>query len=138
MILADLLDALLPRCGALVLHSAAGAMELRAPPYYVSGAGEWLTVYQEAARSPRSGLGERASHLHIKATALGWARVVAPEGKTPYVAFWAGEDEAGEPPLTVYFPSFWDWGRGKAPIPENRAFFAAWVAEHGDRWRLGG
>ena len=122
--LGALIERMLPRCGAVILRNPFGVIELRGEDLYLRR-GRTLTLYHRDAER-----GEARSHAHLYIGGLSWARVVEGDGITPRLAFWADESEDGEkPPLSITFPRFYDWSR--APVPENRAFFAAWVSENG-------
>lgn len=127
--LGDLIEAMLPRCGAVILRNPFGVIELRGEDLYLRR-GRTLTLYHRHAER-----GEARSHAHLYIGGLSWARVVEGEGITPRLAFWADEREArAKPPLSMTFPRFYDWSR--APLPDNQAHFHAWVAAHGRRFIL--
>jgi hypothetical protein len=56
--------------------------------------------------------------------------------KTPYLAFYGPAETADEAPLIWYFPSFYNWTRGKTEIPENIAQYETFVAEYGTTLQL--
>lgn len=129
--LKDLLDILLGMPGTFILRNAHGSMELRGNDLYLHPYKEWLTVYHTTTENPES-----RSHLHLRWQTLRAAVVIRDAGETPHVAFYANPEASGEPPLIWYFPSFYDWQRGKAEIPANIARYEAFVQAHGTVLRL--
>ena len=120
---------MLPRCGAVTLRNPFGVIELRGEDLYLRR-GRTLSLYHRDAER-----GEARSHAHLYIGALSWARVVERDGVTPRLWFWADSREEGDkPPLSIAFPRFYDWSR--VPIPENQAYFQAWVSEHGRSFAL--
>lgn len=119
------------RGGLFLLNSSIGAMELQGDDLYISRSDRWLAIYHGSTSG-----GESRSHLHLKTSALKAARIVEEAGQTPYLGFWENTECSSEATLQVYFPSFYDWANDKAPIEENRQYFATWVEAHGRRFDL--
>ena len=129
MTLSQLIELMLPRCGAVTLRNPFGVIELRGEDLYLKR-GRTLSLYHRDAE-----IGEARSHAHLYLGGLSWARVVEKEGITPRLCFWEDSSETGEkPPLAIAFPRFYDWSR--VPIPENQAYFSSWIDEHGHRFVL--
>ena len=127
--LGALIERMLPRCGAVTLRNPFGVIELRGEDLHLRR-GRTLSLYHQDTE-----IAEARSHAHLYIGGLCWARVVEKDGITPRLCFWADEREAGDkPPLSIAFPRFYDWSR--VPIPENRAYFQAWVSDHGRRFVL--
>ena len=129
--LSTLIELMIPRCGAVILRNPHGVMELRGDDLYLRR-GRTLTLYHRDAER-----GEARSHTHLYVSGLSWARIVEGDGVTPHLAFWPDADEVGEKaPLAIYFPRFYDWANGRAPIAENQQYFQDWVARHGRCFEL--
>lgn len=127
--LGALVEGMLPRCGAVILRNPFGVIELRGEDLYLRR-GRTLTLYHREAER-----GEARSHAHLYIGGLSWARVVEGEGITPRLAFWPdASEDSPKPPLSITFPRFYDWSR--VPLPDNQAYFHAWVARHGRRFIL--
>lgn len=126
MTVKELLEVLLTMDGAFILENQHGSMELRGRDFYVNVYNEWLTIYHSTPKSPES-----QSHLHLKWPTLRVAVVQHADGQTPQLSFYGTPDPIGEPLLIWYFPSFYDWGRGKAEIPANIAQYDTFVATYG-------
>lgn len=127
-----LLRSLLPGGVVVLLRNAAGSMELRGDDLALRTSESWLTIYH--SDTERAGGSESRSHLHLRRGAFRVARVVEQDGRTPILEFWTHPEDAerdGRPPLTVIFPSFYDWQNGKAPIPENHEWFRNWIENNG-------
>lgn len=127
MTLQALLELLLTMDGAFALCNVHGSVELRGQDFYVSAYQQWLTVYHTTAGDP-----EARSHIHLKRHTLRLAVVIHEPEQTPYLAFYgiAGATET-EPLLIWYFPSFYNWAKGKTEIPANVAQHAAFVETYG-------
>ena len=124
--LGNLIEHMLPRCGAIILRNPHGVMELRGEDIYLRR-GRTLSLYHRNAER-----GEARSHAHLYVSGLTWARIVEGEGVTPCLAFWPDRRESTEKaPLTIYFPRFYDWAQGRAPNLENQSYFSEWVTKHG-------
>ncbi len=127
MTLRELLDILIRMDSTFILRNEHGAMELRGNDFHLRPYQEWLTIYHTTApRSPES-----RSHLHLKWQTLRSAAIQQEEGQTPHLAFYTTPEPVGEPLLVWYFPSFYDWARGKADIPANKAQYEAFVNNYG-------
>ena len=131
MALPDLLRELIRMPGTFILRNAHGSMELDADDLYLSPAGEWITLYHQGVSNPES-----KSHLHLRWKTLRAARIEREEGETPHLAFYAATTPDGEPLLLWYFPSFYDYEKGKAEIPANVARYDAFVKQHGSAVRF--
>ena len=129
--LQDFLEQLVGMGGTFILRNEHGSMELRGEDMYLHPFNEWLTVYHTHSERP-----EARSHLHIKRETLQVARVCSAEGQTPYLAFFGAGGRTGEPQLTWYFPSFYDWAKGKALLPDNVARFESFVETYGEQVRF--
>ena len=121
-----LLETLLQMRGTFILRNAHGSMELRGDDLYLHPYEEWLTIYHATPANPES-----QSHLHLKWRTFRSAAVVQETGQTPHLAFYPRTEAGGEPPLLWYFPSFYDWGRGKAEISAHMAQYDAFVQKYG-------
>jgi hypothetical protein len=131
MTLKELLEILIRMDGTFILQNTHGSMEFRGKDLYLSLAGAWLTIYQATSQSPES-----HSHLHLKWSTCAAAAVVREDGQTPHLAFYPTPEASGEPLLVWYFPSFYDWARGKAEIPANIATYEEFVKTYGMTMRL--
>ena len=127
----EFLGQLIDMGGTFILRNEHGAMELRGQDMYLHPYNEWLTVYHSNAERP-----EARSHLHLKRETLQGARVCSTEGQTPYLEFFSGTDPGGEPLLTWYFPSFYDWSNDGILIPGNVARFESFVEIYGEHVRF--
>ena len=137
MKLEELLRTLLPAGVVVLLRNEAGTMELRGDDLELKSSERWLTVYHAGALA--DGSSETRSHLHLRRNSFGNARVVERAAHTPTLEFWPKEEDArqgGRPPLSVTFPSFYDWQNDKAPIAKNRKWFDDWVERYGRRFEL--
>ena len=121
-----LLELLIPMRGTFILQNAHGSMELRGDDFYLHPYNEWLTIYHAAPKNPES-----QSHLHLRWQTLRSAVIVQQPGQTPHLAFYQTPEAVGEAALLWYFPSFYDWSRGKAEISSHIAQYEAFVARHG-------
>ena len=133
----DLLESLLGAEVVVLLRNAAGTMELRGQDLKLKRGESWITVYH-GDTDDRGGT-ESRSHLHLRRGTFQLARIREPEGRTPVLEFWPEPplaESAARPPLSVIFPSFYDWAADKAPIRQNRAWFADWVARYGTTFTL--
>ena len=131
MTLRRLLEILIEMDGVFILQSPCGSMELHGVDFHLSHAKEWITIYhQTAPRSPES-----RSHLHLKWPTFQGAEIRREEGQSPHLAFFTTDvpEPVDEPMLIWYFPSFYDWDRDKAEVPENIAQYEAFVRTYGDR-----
>ena len=131
MTLKELVEVLLTMDGAFILENQHGSMELRGRDFYVNVYNEWLTIYHSTPKNPES-----QSHLHLKWPTLQAAVIQHTDGQTPHLAFYGTPEPIGEPLLIWYFPSFYDWGRGKAEIPANIAQYDTFVATYGSAVHL--
>lgn len=131
--LQDFLEQLVDMGGTFILHNEHGSMELRGQDMYLHPYNEWLTVYHSNAGRPES-----RSHLHLRRGTLQAARVCSSEGQTPFLVFSSAAEPSGEPRLTWYFPSFYDWSEGKTLIPDNVARFESFVETYGEQVRFDG
>ena len=114
MTLSQLIELMLPRCGAVTLRNPFGVIELRGEDLYLRR-GRTLSLYHRDAE-----IGEARSHAHLYLGGLSWARVVEKEGITPRLCFWEDSSETGEkPPLAIAFPRFYDWSRVPIPRPPH-------------------
>ena len=127
----DFMEQLVDMGGTFILRNEHGSMELRGQDMYLHPYNEWLTVYHTNAERP-----EARSHLHLRRETLQAAKVCRPDGQTPYLAFSGEGEQSGEPLLTWYFPSFYDWSRGKTLIPDNVARFESFVVTYGEQVRF--
>ena len=127
-ILQDFLEKLVGMGGTFILRNEHGSMELRGEDMYLHPFNEWLTVYHTHSERP-----EARSHLHLRRETLQVARVCRTEGQTPYLAFFGAGGPIGEPQLTWYFPSFYDWSRGKTLLADNVARFESFVETYGEQ-----
>ncbi|MDA2917398.1 hypothetical protein MYX64_11280 [Nitrospinae bacterium AH_259_B05_G02_I21] len=119
--------------GMILLRNEQGAMELRGEDLVLRASEEWLTIYHSTAESSES-----QSHLHLRKRSFRYARVMEKEGATPFVAFWRTKEEGTDtsPPFAIYFPSFYDWAKDKAPIEENQRLFQEWLEQHGREFTM--
>ncbi len=129
--LKELLEIFLRMDGTFILSNEHGSMELRGNDLYLRPYKQWLTIYHSEAKSPES-----RSHLHLKWQTLHSATIVREEGQTPHLAFHTGAEPVGQPLLTWYFPSFYDWGNDKAEIPENQGQYEAFVKIYGTAFKF--
>ncbi len=128
----DLIEVLLRMDSAFILQNPHGSMELRGTDFYPSLAKDWLTIYHTTKpRSPES-----RSHLHLKWRTLHLATIDREEGHSPHLAFYGTLEPVDEPMLIWYFPSFYDWSKGKAEIPANIAQYDAFVRKYGTTIQL--
>ena len=127
----DFMGRLVDMGGTFILRNEHGSMELRGHDMYLHPYNEWLTVYHTDAERP-----EARSHLHLRRETLQAARVCRSEGQTPYLAFSSAHEPCGEPLLTWYFPSFYDWSKGKTLVPGNVARFESFVETYGEHVRF--
>ena len=124
--LGTLIERMLPHCGAVILRNPHGVIELRGEDLYLRR-GRTLSLYHRNTERAES-----RSHAHLYVQGLNGARIIEGEGVTPCLTFWPTQKEIGEKaPLTIYFPRFYDWNRGRAPIAENQAYFSQWVETYG-------
>mgnify|MGYP001615238131 CR=1 FL=1 len=130
---AGLIRKILPKIGTLILRNDSGSMELRGQDLKLKESAEWLTLYHASAPSSES-----RSHLHLRKKAFRYAHIVERDGGSPCIAFWPHkQDRTGDrPPLCVFFPSFYDWERNKAPIAKNRRYFRKWIERNGREFKL--
>lgn len=126
MTLKACLEILLTMRGAFVLQNDHGSMEFRGTDLYVRPYNEWLTIYHAEAKEPES-----YSHVHLKWPTIRSAAITHETGQTPLLAFYGTAEPEGTPRLIWYFPSFYDWGNGKAEIPANIAQYEQFVARYG-------
>ena len=131
MTLKELLEVLLTMEGAFILENSYGSMELRGRDFYVNVYNEWLTIYHATPKNPES-----QSHLHLKWPTLQSAVIRQADGQTPHLAFYGTPEPEGEALLIWYFPSFYDWGRGKAEIPANIAQYTTFITTYGTSIQL--
>ena len=124
----DFIEQLADMGGTFILRNEHGSMELRGEDMYLHPYNEWLTVYHTRTERP-----EARSHLHLRRDTLRAAKVCRSDGQTPYLAFASERDPDGEPLLTWYFPSFYDWSKGKTLIPDNVARFESFVETYGEQ-----
>ena len=124
----DFMERLIDMGGTFILRNEHGSMELRGEDMYLHPYNEWLTVYHTNADRP-----EARSHLHLRRETLQGAKVCRSEGQTPYLAFSSVTEPGREPLLTWYFPSFYDWSKGKTLIPDNVARFESFVETYGEQ-----
>ena len=124
----DFMERLVDMGGTFILRNEHGSMELRGEDMYLHPYNEWLTVYHTSAERP-----EARSHLHLRRETLQAVNVCRSEGQTPYLAFSSAAEHCGEPLLTWYFPSFYDWSKGKTLMPDNVARFESFVETYGEQ-----
>lgn len=140
--------------GAIMLRNSQGTMELRGDDLELSEAGEWITIFHTSASNF-----ERRSHLHLRKKGYEYACVVEIEGATPQIAFWSKRadnkdgtklevepirvpgmqhpaTDKNRPPLSIYFPSFYDWANNKIPIEKNQKLFKEWIEINGREFEL--
>ncbi|MEC7948658.1 MAG: hypothetical protein VX265_13920 [Myxococcota bacterium] len=125
---------MLSRCKVVILRNPYGTTELRGDDLAIKEHGDWVTVYHRSAATSES-----RSHLHLRHRTLSYAAIREREGMTPVLGFWpdaASVREDQKPPLTMTFPSFYNWAGDKEPIPEHHAFFRSWVEAYGSRFQL--
>ncbi|MDE0205934.1 MAG: hypothetical protein OXP66_07900 [Candidatus Tectomicrobia bacterium] len=127
----DFMALLVGMGGTFILRNEHGSMELRGQDMYLHPYNQWLTVYHTHAERP-----EARSHLHLRRETLQTAKVCRSEGQTPYLVFSGATEPCGEPLLTWYFPSFYDWSQGKALLPDNVARFESFVETYGEQVRF--
>ncbi len=137
--LSRLLETALAEAQVVLLRNEHGTVELRGEDLALESGGEWLTLFHAGA-SPGP---EARSHIHLRRGRLRYATIAEREGRTPVLELWpsraalsAARASGGRPPLALMFRSFYDWGRDRAPIPEHRRRFEAWVAENGREFDL--
>ncbi len=131
VILEDLLAELIAFRGAFILQNAYGSMEFQGDDLYLSPTKEWITIYHEGASNPES-----QSHLHLRRAMLRSARIARELEETPYLQFFQAPKPSGESTLVWYFPSFYDYQKGKADIPENQKIYDAFVDAHGGEFAI--
>ncbi len=64
------------------------------------------------------------------------ARIARELGETPHLQFFQTQEPEGESILVWYFPSFYDYQKGKADIPENQKVYDAFVDAHGSEFAI--
>ncbi len=131
VILEDLLAELIACRGAFILQNAHGSMEFQGDDLYLSPIEEWITIYHEGASNPES-----QGHLHLRRAMLRSARIAREFGETPHLQFFQTSEPEGESTLAWYFPSFYDYQKGKADIPENQQIYEAFVDAHGSEFAI--
>ena len=131
VMLEDLLAELIAIRGVFILENAHGSMEFQGDDLYLSPIEEWITIYHEGASNPES-----QGHLHLRRAMLRSARIARELGETPHLQFFQTPEPAGESTLAWYFPSFYDYQRGKADIPENQKIYEAFVDAHGSEFAI--
>ena len=129
--LEDLLAELIAIQGVFILHNAHGSMELQGDNLYLNPTEEWITIYHEGASNPES-----QSHLHLRRAMLRSARIARVPEETPHLQFFRTPEPSGETIFVWYFPSFYDYRKGKADIPENQTVYDAFVDAHGSEFAL--
>ena len=131
VMLEDLLAELIAIRGVFILENAHGSMEFQGDDLYLSPIEEWITIYRESASNPES-----QSHLHLRRATMRSARIARELGETPHLQFFQTPEPEGESTLAWYFPSFYDYQRGKADIPENQKIYEAFVDAHGSEFAI--
>jgi hypothetical protein len=136
-----LIRSLLEFQGTVILRNTGGTMELRGEDLALKYSESWLTIYHAGAEHS-----EHRSHLHLRRGIYRYACVMEVEKGTPRLAFWewaadaealrAGVADAFKGPFVMFFASFYDWQRGGAPLPENRARFEQWIDRYGRQFDL--
>jgi len=126
-----LLEVLLGMQGTFVLRNAHGSSEFKGQDLYLSSYEEWLTVYHAPPPNPES-----QSHLHLKWHTFQRTVVTHEAGKTPSLAFYGPAEAGDDAPLLWYFPSFYNWAKGKTEIPEHIAQYETFVATYGTTLQL--
>ena len=131
VMLEDLLAELIAIQGTFILQNAHGSMELRADDLYLNPTEEWITIYREGASNPES-----QSHLHLRRAMLRSGRIARELEETPHLQFFQTPKPSGESTLVWYFPSFYDYRKGKVDIPENQKVYDAFVDAHGSEFAI--
>ena len=129
--LEDLLAELIALRGTFILDNAHGSMELRGGDLYLSPTEEWITLYHEGASSP-----EAQSHLHLRRAMLRSARIARQPEETPHLQFFQTPEQSGESTLVWYFPSFYNYRKGKVDVPKNQKIYDTFVAGHGSEFAI--
>ncbi|MCZ6659114.1 MAG: hypothetical protein O7C67_17645 [Gammaproteobacteria bacterium] len=131
VMLQDLLAELIAVRGVFILQNAHGSMELQGDDLYPSSTAEWITLYHNGVSNPES-----QGHLHLRRAMLRSARIAREPGETPHLQFFQTPEPAGESTLAWYFPSFYDYQKGKADILENQKIYDAFVDAHGSEFAI--
>ena len=131
VMLEGLLAELIAIRGVFILRNAHGSMEFQGDDLYLSPIEEWITIYHEGASNPES-----QGHLHLRRAMLRSARIARELEETPHLQFFQTPEPSGESTLVWYFPSFYDYQKGKADIPENQKVYDAFVDAHGSEFAI--
>ena len=131
VILESLISELIAIRGTFILDNHHGSMEFRGDDLYLRPTEEWITIYHQGAASPES-----QSHLHLRRAMLRSARIAREPGETPHLQFFPRPEPSGESTLVWYFPSFYNYRKGKADIPENQKIYDAFIDAHGNEFAI--
>ena len=55
---------------------------------------------------------------------------------TPHLQFFPTPEPSGESTLVWYFPSFYDYRKGKVDVPENQKIHDAFIDAHGNEFAI--
>ena len=105
--------------------------EFKDGPYTFKKGKGWYTIYPEKQQNS-----ERASHIHLRAQELSFAKIEVFEKRTPQLQFFDKKREKA--PLVFTFPSFYNWEKDAEPIQDHQKVFENWVSQWGRDFELGG
>ncbi len=124
-----LLQSVLKLSGTFLMRNEFSTGEFKDGPYtYKTGKG-WITIYPQKEESS-----ERASHIHMRAEKVAFAKIVTFEKRTPQLQFFDQDREKA--PFVFTFPSFYDWANEASPIEKNQVLFREWRSQWGEEFDL--